>query len=133
SAIDLYGDQANRTAARERLHRVAVEHANSHTLSAELRLIWARILVATAARERLHRVAVEQANSHTLSAELRLIWARILVATAASEESLRKVKAMLDGSESIPGIDVDTDLRWLILGQLSEEGQADVALIQATM
>ena len=40
---------------------------------------------------------------------------------------------MLDGSESIPGIDIDTDLRWLILGQLSEEGHADVALIQATM
>ena len=45
----------------------------------------------------------------------------------------RRVAAMLDGSESIPGIDVDTDLRWLILGQLSEEGHADAALIQATM
>ncbi|MDR3654817.1 MAG: ERAP1-like C-terminal domain-containing protein, partial [Mycobacterium sp.] len=41
--------------------------------------------------------------------------------------------AMLDGTESIAGIDVDTDLRWLILGQLSEEGHADAALIQATM
>ncbi len=40
---------------------------------------------------------------------------------------------MLDGRESIPGIDVDTDLRWLIVGQLAEEGHADVALIQATM
>jgi aminopeptidase N len=99
SAIDLYGDQDNRSTARERLHRVADE----------------------------------QANSHTLPTELRLIWARILVATATSEESLRKVEAMLDGSESIPGIDVDTDLRWLILGQLSEEGHADAALIQATM
>jgi aminopeptidase N len=40
---------------------------------------------------------------------------------------------MLDGAESIPGIAVDTDLRWLILGQLSEEGHADVAMIQAAM
>jgi aminopeptidase N len=55
------------------------------------------------------------------------------VATAASDDSLARVKAILDGSESIPGIDLDTDLRWLIVGQLSEEGKADVALIQATM
>ncbi len=99
SAIDLYGDPGNRTTARERLHQVAVA----------------------------------QANNPALGPEMRLIWARILVATAASEESLAKVAAMLDGSESIPGIDIDTDLRWLILGQLSEEGHADVDLIQATM
>ena len=74
-----------------------------------------------------------QANSQTLPIELRLIWARILVATAASEESLRGVEAMLDGTESVPGIELDTDMRWLILGQLSEEGHADVALIQAAM
>ena len=90
SAIDLYGDPANRTAARERLHQVAVAQ-------------------------------VEQPRP--CPPELRLIWARILVATAASEQSLARVAAMLDGSESIPGIDVDTDLRWLIVGQLSEEGQ----------
>ena len=41
---------------------------------------------------------------------------------------------MLDGQRHASrGIDVDTDLRWLIVGQLAEEGKADVALIQATM
>ena len=100
SAIDLYGDPANRSAARERLHQVAVDPGQT---------------------------------AEGLAPELRLIWARILVATAASEESLARVAAMLDGTESIPGIDMDTDLRWLIVGQLSEEGNADVALIQATM
>ena len=99
SAIDLYGDPANRNTARERLHQVAVA----------------------------------QVNNQTLAAELRLIWARILVATAASDASLARVAAMLDGGEGIPGIELDTDLHWLILGQLSEEGKADVALIQATM
>jgi aminopeptidase N len=99
SAIDLYGDQANRSTARERLHQVAVT----------------------------------QVATESVALDMRLIWARILVATAASEKSLARVVAMLEGTESIPGIDVDTDLRWLILGQLSEEGHADVALIQATM
>ena len=99
SAIDLYGDPANRSAARE----------------------W------------LHQVAVTQVGRSDLPLEMRLIWARILVATAASEASLARVAALLDGSESIPNIDVDTDLRWLIVGQLSEEGKADVAMIQATM
>ncbi|MGA8523654.1 MAG: ERAP1-like C-terminal domain-containing protein, partial [Candidatus Dormiibacterota bacterium] len=99
SAIDLYGDPANRNTARERLHQVAVA----------------------------------QVTSQTLAAELRLIWARILVATATSDASLARVAGMLDGGERIPGIELDTDMRWLILGQLSEEGKADVALIQATM
>jgi aminopeptidase N len=99
AAIDLYGDPPNREAARERLHQVAVE----------------------------------QVNNQDLSAELKLIWARILIGTAASEESLQKVAAMLDGGDAIPGMALDTDLRWLIVGQLAEEGHADVALIQATM
>ena len=53
SAIDLYGDPANRGAARERLHQVAVTQVGRPELSAELRLIWARILVGTAASEEL--------------------------------------------------------------------------------
>ena len=86
-----------------------------------------------AARERLHQVAAPRSTPPVSRAELRLIWARILVATAASQASLAKVAAMLDGTDSITGIDVDTDLRWLIVGQLAEEGHADVTLIQATM
>jgi aminopeptidase N len=99
SAIDLYGDPTNRSAARERVHQVAAD----------------------------------QVKAEGISQELKLIWARIMVGTAASEESLAQVAALLDGTESIPGIDVDTDLRWLIVGQLAEEGHADHALIQATM
>ena len=99
AAIDLYGDPPNRTAARERLHLVAVE----------------------------------QVNNPDRTADLRLIWARILVATAASAASLEKVAAMLTGGDAIPGMPLDTDLRWLIVGQLAEEGYADVALIHATM
>jgi aminopeptidase N len=99
SSIDLYGDPGNRAAARARLHDVALE----------------------------------QVRNEAIADDLKLIWARILVATASSEASLEKVAAMLEGGEAIVGIDVDTDLRWLIVGQLSEEGKADVALIQATM
>jgi aminopeptidase N len=87
----------------------------------------------TTARGRLHLVAQEQINNQGLAIELKLIWARILVGTADSDASLDKVEAMLRGTESITGIDVDTDLRWLIVGQLAEEGHADVALIQAIM
>ena len=86
-----------------------------------------------AAREQLHQVAGAQVSRPGLANELRLIWSRILVATAASEEALARVAALLDGTETIAGIDVDTDLRWLIVGQLAEEGHADVALIQAAM
>ncbi len=99
SAIDLYGDPANRKVARERLHQVAAD----------------------------------QVKAEGTPQELKLIWARIMVGTAASDESLARVAALLDGRDSIPGIDVDTDLRWLMVGQLAEEGHADDALIQATM
>jgi aminopeptidase N len=99
SSIDLYGDPSNRAAARGRLHGVALE----------------------------------QVRSETIADELRLIWARILVATSSSNASLENVVSMLEGGETIRGVNVDTDLRWLIVGQLAEEGKADVALIQATM
>ena len=49
-------------------------------------------------------------------------------------ESLEKVAVdARRARDAITGIDVDTDLRWLIVGQLAEEGYADDALIQATM
>jgi aminopeptidase N len=86
-----------------------------------------------AARERLHEVAQEQVQALGLPAHFKLIWARLLIGTAASATSLGDVAAMLDGHRAIPGIDIDTDLRWLMVGQLAEEGKADVALIRATM
>jgi aminopeptidase N len=40
---------------------------------------------------------------------------------------------MLSGGDTMPGMPLDTDLRWLIVGQLAEEGHADVEMIHATM
>jgi aminopeptidase N len=99
AAIDLYGDQSNRIAARERLHRVARQ----------------------------------QLDGADVAVDLRLIWVRLLVGTAASAASLGEVAAMLDGRTATFGLELDTELRWLIIGQLAEEGHADIALIRATM
>ena len=85
------------------------------------------------ARERLHAVALGELKKPDISPELKLIWSRILIGTAATDEAISKVQGLLDGTELIPGIQVDTDLRWLILGQLAEEGHASEELIQATM
>jgi aminopeptidase N len=87
----------------------------------------------TAARERLHDVADWQLRTPGLDASFRLIWARMLIATAVSARSLGEITAMVDGKLTIPGVEISADLRWLMVGQLAEEGMADASLIQATL
>jgi len=48
SAADTFGDPANRTASRTRLHGVATEQVARDDLDADLRLSWMRMLVVTA-------------------------------------------------------------------------------------
>ena len=84
-----------------------------------------------AVRARLHAVAVEQVRRTDLSADLRLCWVRTLVGKSTSAAELDRLEALLDDRESFEGIPIDTDLRWLIAGQLADEGRADARFIAA--
>jgi aminopeptidase N len=68
--------------------------------------------------------AAEPGSDHQLA------FARAYTAAARSDEALDRLAGLLDGSVSLDGLAVDTDLRWTILRALASQGRADEARIR---
>ncbi|MGN6445456.1 aminopeptidase N, partial [Amnibacterium sp.] len=58
---------------------------------------------------------------------------RALASVARTPEQLQAVRGLLSGSTPLPGLDVDTDLRWELLIALVAGGEADGPEITATL
>ncbi len=71
--------------------------------------------------------AAEPASGHQLAAAQLLGW------TATSAEQLDLVAGLLDGSTTVPGLSVDTELRWALLQRLAATGRASDADIDAEL
>jgi aminopeptidase N len=100
SAVDVYGDPANRAAATASL--------------------------AAAARGGLAGAGP--------GSDRQLVWARHFISVAQSAADLAYARALLDGTEEVPGLAVDTDLRWQVVMALAVEGADDSgALIEAEL
>jgi aminopeptidase N len=67
------------------------------------------------------------------SSDLQLSLVRGLVGVARSGETLELLAGVLDGSRELPGLAVDTDLRWQLLSGLAREGYAGDAEIDAEL
>ncbi|WP_067801167.1 aminopeptidase N [Actinomadura formosensis] len=63
--------------------------------------------------------------------DLQLAYTQAFAASAVSEEHLAFVQALLDGSQVLDGLTVDTDLRWALLRRLVVTGRAGEAEIDA--
>ncbi|WP_329457880.1 aminopeptidase N [Streptomyces sp. NBC_01497] len=61
----------------------------------------------------------------------QLTWARFFAQVAASDSDLTLCQALLDGSEQVPGLDVDQELRWAFLSPLASHGRAGAPAIAA--
>lgn len=72
-----------------------------------------------------HLRAAEPGGDHQLA------WARAFAATARTESELALLEGLLDGSESIEGLAVDTELRWAFVARLAATGRLDEAGIAA--
>ncbi|MEU9568339.1 aminopeptidase N [Streptomyces massasporeus] len=59
----------------------------------------------------------------------QLAWARAFAATARTPEQLDLLEALLDGSQTIEGLAVDTELRWAFVQRLAAVGRFDEAEI----
>ena len=88
SAVDAYGDPANRPAALAAL--------------------------ATQARSQL-----DGAES---GSDRQLIWVRHLLGVGESPTDLAFARSLLDGTVVVDGLEIDTDLRWQIVGTLAAAG-----------
>ncbi|WP_063734130.1 aminopeptidase N [Streptomyces sp. RTd22] len=63
----------------------------------------------------------------------QLAWARAFAATARTDAQLGLIAGLLDGSETIEGLAVDTELRWALVERLAATGRADEAEIAAEL
>ncbi len=100
TAVDVYGDPANRVAAR----------------------------AALAAAAGAGLAAAEPGTDR------QLVWARHLQSVVDSPEDLAYIRGLLDGTQEVPGLAVDTDLRWQIVMTLASIGaDDDGALIEAEL
>ncbi|MGI5327056.1 aminopeptidase N [Actinomadura nitritigenes] len=73
----------------------------------------------------------ELAREAAPGSDLQLAYTQAFAASAVSEEHLAYVRALLDGSRSLDGLTVDTDLRWALLRRLVVTGKAGEAEIDA--
>ncbi|MBW1598488.1 aminopeptidase N [Streptomyces sp. JJ38] len=82
---------------------------------------------------RWSQAALEHLRTAEPGSDHQLAWARALAATARTDEQLGLLEGLLDGSASVAGLDVDTDLRWALLLRLAVTGRAGDEAIDAEL
>jgi aminopeptidase N len=65
--------------------------------------------------------------------DLQLAWAQLLGWTAVTPDQLDFVAGLVDGRTEVPGLAVDTELRWRLLRRLAATGRAGDAEIDAEL
>jgi aminopeptidase N len=84
-------------------------------------------------KELLAAEGVRQLRAAEPGSDHQLAWAQLVGWTAASAEQLDLIAGLLDGSAEIPGLAVDTDLRWSLLQRLGATGRAGDEEIDAEL
>ncbi|MFG3345407.1 aminopeptidase N [Streptomyces sp. NPDC048018] len=77
--------------------------------------------------------AQEQLRAAAPGSDHQLAWARAFAATAREEAELDLLAGLLDGSEVVDGLAVDTELRWAFVQRLAATGRFDEPEIAAEL
>ncbi|MFF8785566.1 aminopeptidase N [Streptomyces sp. NPDC015125] len=77
--------------------------------------------------------ALEQLRAAEPGSDHQLAWARAFAASARTDEQLDLLQGLLDGTQEVPGLAVDTELRWSLLHRLAATGRADEKAIAAEL
>jgi aminopeptidase N len=72
--------------------------------------------------DRLAATALDQARRAEAGGDHQLAWIRTFSSVARSTEDVDRLRGLLDGSFGIPGLAVDTELRWAIVQALASAG-----------
>jgi aminopeptidase N len=84
-------------------------------------------------RRRLAARAFELLDASESAGDLQLAFARAAITNASDDGQLSRVAALLDGSETIDGLRIDTDLRWLLLHRLVATGRFGSEAVEAEL
>ncbi len=122
---------------------LVAEHAQAETDVGLLQTLLAQAGAATdryaAAdhRDGLRRLLADRSRAALHAAEpgsdVQLVWARVFAGAATDPADLAVLQGLLDGSGEVPGLAIDTDLRWHLLTALAAAGAADEAAIAAEL
>ncbi|HEY1762244.1 MAG TPA: aminopeptidase N [Acidimicrobiales bacterium] len=84
-------------------------------------------------KEKLATTAARLLDAAKPGSDHQLAWAQLLGWTATSIAQLERVAGLLDGRVDVPGLVVDTELRWALLARLAAMGHASNADIDAQL
>ncbi|SCK20388.1 Membrane alanyl aminopeptidase . Metallo peptidase. MEROPS family M01 [Streptomyces sp. WMMB 714] len=76
---------------------------------------------------------LEQLRAAAPGSDHQLAWARAFASTARTETQLNLLAGLLDGTETVEGLSVDTELRWALLQRLAATGRAGEKEIAAEL
>ena len=88
---------------------------------------------APTGRAALAAAAMDALVAAEPGSDLQLAWARALGSVARSDEQVALLRGLLEGTAQVPGLSVDTDLRWHLLLRLVALGLAGDAEIDAEL
>ena len=88
---------------------------------------------APTGRAALAGAAWDALRSTAPGSDLQLAWARALGSTATTEEQLALVEGLLAGTADVPGLAVDTELRWHLLRRLVVVGRVGEPAVDAEL
>ncbi|MEE1928365.1 aminopeptidase N [Streptomyces sp. TRM 70351] len=77
--------------------------------------------------------ALEHLRAADAGSDHQLAWARAFAATARTDGQLAFLDGLLEGTETVEGLAVDTELRWAFLQRLAAKGRADEERIAAEL
>ena len=77
------------------------------------------------ARGRLAAMARHGLDGAEPASDRQLIWARQVVSAGDGPEAVAYATGLLYASVAVPGLDVDTDFRWHVVGELAASGADD--------
>ena len=83
--------------------------------------------------DRLAALSEDALRAADPASDLQLAWARTLAQATRSPAHIAVLRGLLDGTGAVPGLTVDTDLRWTLLSSLVAVGAADLAEIEAEL
>ncbi len=105
-----------------------------------LHMTAARVMAVTAdpkwlptGKEQLATAALELLRSAEAGSDHQLAWIQLLGWTAVTPEQLDLLADLLSGRTEVPGLVVDTELRWALLRRLATVGKAGDADIDAEL
>ena len=140
AAIDMVREAELSMPAFVRMLVNGMDDEPSVSILQTLHMVTARLFVSLAdpgwvreGKEQLATAATRLLYSAEPASDHQLAWAQLLGWTAVTPEQLGLVAGLLDGGMEIPGLTVDAELRWALLGRLAATGQAGEPEIDAEL